>query len=95
MTARFYLMIALAIVITIICMQNTQIISLKIFFGKVSYPAAYFLIFTTLCGLIFGLLASRSNRKLQKNIYQQNDDGNLYPPQAPDTLTKEDRDYIS
>ncbi|RYE35708.1 MAG: hypothetical protein EOP42_06005 [Sphingobacteriaceae bacterium] len=89
MKAKTLLIILLTVLITIILMQNTDEKNLKVLFWNLHLPELVILTGTLFLGIVIGLiLASRPVRSVN-NQYQEND-------QKPyDTLSPEDRDYIS
>ena len=89
MKTKTLLIISLTVLITITLMQNTDEVNFKVLFWNLYLPKLVILTGTLFLGIIIGLiLASRPSRA------EKYEDQNNY--QKPyDTLSPEDRDYIS
>ncbi len=89
MRAKTFLIILLTVFITIILMQNTDEVSFKILFWNLYLPKLVILTGTLFLGIVTGLIlagrTARSESYTDQNNYQK----------PYDTLSQEDRDYIS
>lgn len=89
MKFKTFFIILLTVFTTIILMQNTDEVNLKVLFWDLHLPKLVILTATLFIGIITGLILSgRSSR--QANDQHQNNYQKPY-----DTLSQEDRDYIS
>lgn len=89
MKSKTLLIILLTVFITIILMQNTDEVNLKLLFWNLYLPKLVILTGTLFLGIIIGLVLANRPARSVNNQYHEND-------QKPyDTLSPEDRDYIS
>jgi len=94
MRAKTLFVIIITVLITIILMQNTDEVKFKVLFWELYLPKLVILTGVIFLGIILGmLLANRPSRgrnfKDDINNQNNNNQDNL------DTLSSEDRDYIS
>lgn len=92
MKAKTFFVVMLTVLITIILMQNTDEVKFKVLFWDLYLPKLVILTGVIFVGIIMGLLLGSRSSKFVTNSYQD-DQNNNFPPQ--DTLSQEDRDYIS
>jgi uncharacterized integral membrane protein len=94
MRAKTLFVIVLTVLITVILMQNADEVKFKILFWELYLPKLVILTGVIFLGIILGmLLASRASRARtfdHDDHNQNNNNQNTY-----DTLSPEDRDYIS
>lgn len=93
MKAKTLFVVILTVLITIVLMQNTDEVKFKVLFWDLYLPKLIILTGIAVSGIILGLmLGNRPSR----STHNHNDDGNQNNNQTPfDTLSPEDRDYIS
>ncbi len=93
MKAKTLLVIILTVLITIILMQNADEVKFKVLFWDLYLPKLVILTGVIFVGIILGLLLSSRPSRSVNNYQQHNGEDNDRPPY--DTLSAEDRDYIS
>ncbi|MGI4020487.1 MAG: hypothetical protein ACRYFA_03205 [Janthinobacterium lividum] len=93
MKAKTLFAILLTVLITIVMMQNSDEVKFKVLFWELYLPKLVILTGVIFIGIILGLImASRP----AKTIYTNTNNGNQNNNQNRfDTLSAEDRDYIS
>ena len=92
MKAKIFFVVFLTVLITIVLMQNADEVKFKFLFWDLYLPKLVVLTGSVVAGIILGLLlANRPARAASNTNYT--DQNNNQPPY--DTLSAEDRDYIS
>lgn len=93
MRAKTLFVIILTFLTTVILMQNTDEVKFKALFWDLYLPKLVILTGVIVVGIILGLMmGSRPSKTTAINYHNENQNNN----QAPfDTLSPEDRDYIS
>lgn len=91
--------IIITIGLTILIMQNQEDAEFTILFTTVRLPKLVMLTAVSVSAFLLGILVSRSGKPKKLQRYDEyNDDeeeDNDRPKRRPDTLSDEDRDYIS
>jgi len=91
--------IIITIGLTILIIQNTEEATFTILFASVKLPKLVMLTAVSVSAFILGVLVSRPGPKKVRDHYDDyNEDGdneNEGPRRRPDTLSDEDREYIS
>jgi uncharacterized integral membrane protein len=99
MSLKITLAIIITIGLTILIIQNTEEATFTILFASVKLPKLVMLTAVSVSAFILGVLVSGSNRKKVRDHYDdyddEGDDENDQPRRRPDTLSDEDREYIS
>lgn len=94
MKAKTLFVVILTVLITVILMQNTDEVKFKVLFWDLYLPKLVILTGVIVVGVILGLILGNRPRRSSSDI--NNDYGNQNTNQTPfDTLSPEDRDYIS
>ncbi|RYY07560.1 MAG: DUF1049 domain-containing protein [Sphingobacteriaceae bacterium] len=93
MKAKTLFAILLTVLITIVMMQNSDEVKFKVLFWDLYLPKLVILTGAIFIGVILGLImASRPTKTIYTNTNNENQNNNQRPF---DTLSAEDRDYIS
>lgn len=93
MKAKTLFAILLTVLITVVMMQNSDEVKFKILFWELYLPKLVILTGVIFIGIILGLImASRPTKTIYTNTNNENQNSNQTPF---DTLSAEDRDYIS
>jgi uncharacterized integral membrane protein len=99
MSLKITLAIIITIGLTILIIQNTEEATFTILFASVKLPKLVMLTAVSVSAFILGVLVSGSSRKKVRDHYDDYDDEgedeNDQPRRRPDTLSDEDREYIS
>jgi len=91
MKAKTFLVVFLTVLITIVLMQNTDEVKFKVLFWEMYLPKLVILTGVAAAGTILGLMLGRPSRKTNSNTGNLNQNNQI----PHDTLSPEDRDYIS
>jgi uncharacterized integral membrane protein len=99
MSLKTTLAIIITIGLTILIIQNTEEATFTILFASVILPKLVMLTAVSVSAFILGVLVSGSSSKKVRDHYDdyddEGDDENDQPRRRPDTLSDEDREYIS
>jgi uncharacterized integral membrane protein len=99
MSFKTILAIIITIGLTVVIIQNTDETTFTILFIPVALPKLVMLTAVSVSAFILGLLVSRPGKSQTQSYYNQyedeEEDDNEYPKKRHDTLSDEDRDYIS
>ncbi|MFD1255855.1 hypothetical protein ACFQ3S_03520 [Mucilaginibacter terrae] len=99
MSFKTTIAIIITIGLTILIMQNQGEAEFTILFASVKLPKLVMLTAVSVSAFLLGLLVSRPGRTKQPERYHEYDDeeenDDDRPRRRPDTLSDEDRDYIS
>lgn len=95
MSFRTTIAIAITIALTVLIIQNTDEATFTILFVPVKLPKLAILTAVSAGGFLLGLLVSRPKKRKYNNIDQTNQNGGSNENNKFDTLSDEDRDYIS
>ncbi|WP_345953164.1 hypothetical protein [Mucilaginibacter sp. PAMB04168] len=98
MSFRTTLAIIITVFLTVTIMQNTEETEFVILFVPVTLPKLVMLTAISASAFILGILVSRPRQKKVVRRYeddQENDTDDEHPRRRPDTLSDEDREYIS
>jgi uncharacterized integral membrane protein len=91
--------IIITIGLTVLIMQNSDEAVFTIFFTDVKLPKLVILTAVSVSAFLLGVIVSRPGRPKQQAPYEDYDDEengeNNRPGRRPDTLSDEDREYIS
>jgi hypothetical protein len=93
MRAKTIFVIIITFLITVILMQNTDEVKFTVLFWDLYLPKLVILTGVIVAGIILGLLIGSRPSKPAINNYPNENQNNTNTPF--DTLSKEDRDYIS
>lgn len=98
MSFKTIIAIFLTIFITVVMLQNTDPAEFTILFVPVSVPKVAMLTAVSVSAFLLGVLAARP-RKKKEPVYDDRYDNDAEqderPRRRPDTLSDEDREYIS
>ncbi len=92
MKAKTFFVVFLTVLITIVLMQNADEVKFKFLFWDLYLPKLVILTGSVVAGIILGLLLANRPARAESNT-NYTDQNNNQPPY--DTLSSEDRDYIS
>ncbi len=92
MSAKTIFVIVLTVLITIIMMQNADEVKFKVLFWELYLPKLVIMTGVIFAGVIIGIMIGRPSRPSAKNFADEN---NNNQNTSYDTLSPEDRDYIS
>jgi uncharacterized integral membrane protein len=94
MSFRTIVAIVITISLTVLIMQNTDEASFTVFSVNVKLPKVAVLTATSVGGFLLGILISRPRKQKVYDApsYHNDEDGR---PKRSDTLSDEDREYIS
>lgn len=92
MKAKTILVVVLAVLTTIVLMQNQDEVVFKFLFWDLHLPKLVLMTGFIFVGIIWGLLMRSSSRKPTQVL---NHDDEQIQDKPFDTLSREDRDYIS
>lgn len=98
MSSRTILALIIAVLLTVIIMQNNEPADFTLFFSDVKIPKLVVLTAVSIGGFLLGVLAAapRKRKQLTDDDYDDHDDLNTPPSRnQSSTLSDEDRDYIS
>ena len=98
MSFKTIVAILITIFITVVMLQNTDPAEFTILFVPVSIPKVAMLTAVSVSAFLLGVLAARPRKKREPvydDGYDDNDEEDEQPRRRPDTLSDEDRDYIS
>lgn len=99
MSFKTTLAIIITIGLTILIVQNTEEATFIILFASVKLPKLVMLTAVSVSAFILGVLVSRPSHKKIRDHYDNDDEEgyneNDQPRRRPDTLSDEDREYIS
>jgi uncharacterized integral membrane protein len=91
MRAKTIFVVFLTVLITVILMQNSDEVKFKFFFWELYLPKLVIMTGVIFIGIILGFMMGHSSKAKQTNTgYTSQNDQTPY-----DTLSAEDRDYIS
>ncbi|MVN22288.1 DUF1049 domain-containing protein [Mucilaginibacter arboris] len=93
MSAKTLFVIFLTVLITVVLMQNADEVKFKLLFWDLYLPKLVILTGVIFLGIILGLLLGSRPSKSSYNNYNNENTNNNHNPN--DTLSAEDRDYIS
>jgi len=91
MSIKTIIVITITVLLTIVLMQNTQAVKFTILFGDVYISKLVMMTGVSVVAFILGVLVGRP-KKEKYNIGKYHDE---LHKDDPDTLSDEDRDYIS
>lgn len=91
MKAKTIVVVFLTVLITVVLMQNADEVKFKVLFWELYLPKLVIMTGVAAVGIILGFMMGSSSGSNQNNINNLNQ--NNQPPY--DTLSREDRDYIS
>jgi len=92
MRIKTMIIIIITILLTVVIMQNTDDVTFKFLFNKFYISKLVMLLFVAIVGFIIGVLVARPGKP--KYIPGQVEDADPNK-KTSDTLSDEDRDYIS
>jgi len=92
MRAKTIVVVFLTVLITVVLMQNADEVKFKVLLWELYLPKLVIMTGIAAVGIILGLIMGSSSKSKQNNN-TNNLNQNNYPPY--DTLSQEDRDYIS
>ena len=99
MSFKTTLAIIITVGLTILIIQNTEEAMFTILFASVKLPKLVMLTTVSVSAFILGILVSGPSRKKAREHYDDDDENgdeeNDQPRRRPDTLSDEDREYIS
>lgn len=94
MRAKTLFVIVITVLITIVLMQNADEVKFKVLFWDLYLPKLVIMTGVIFIGIVMGLLlANRPSKSINSNDNFNNQNNNNQTPY--DTLSPEDRDYIS
>jgi len=98
MSARTILALIIAVLLTVIIMQNNEPVKFTLFFSDVYIPKLVMMTAVSIGGFLLGVLVAAPRRRKQftEHSHSAHDDLNTPPSRnQSSTLSDEDRDYIS
>ncbi|MDB5030726.1 hypothetical protein [Mucilaginibacter sp.] len=92
MRIKTMVIIFITVLLTVVLMQNTEQVKFNFLFSTFYMPKLVMLTAVSVIAFILGVLVGRPKkvRSISGNHHDDDDDNN-----KPDTLSDEDRDYIS
>lgn len=91
--------IVITVVLTVIIMQNTDEVKFRILFADVYLPKLVMMTAVAVAAFIVGVMAGRPRKTRRVEMHEDadfdEDDRDRRYPRRPNTLSDEDRDYIS
>lgn len=91
MRAKTLFVVVLTVLVTVVLMQNSDEVKFKVLLWEMYLPKLVIMTGVAAIGIILGFIMGSPSKANQNNINQSNQ--NNQPPY--DTLSQEDRDYIS
>lgn len=93
MSSRTIAALVIVIALTVIIMQNPEPVNFTLLFDRVTVPKLVVLTAVSAAGFMLGLLLGIPRSKAGRTPYPADEEGT--PERRHDTLSDEDRDYIS
>ncbi|MEX8546164.1 MAG: LapA family protein [Mucilaginibacter sp.] len=91
MRAKTLFVVVLTVLVTVVLMQNADEVKFKVLFWEMYLPKLVIMTGVGAIGIILGFMMGSPSKSKNNNTNQSNQ--NNLPPY--DTLSQEDRDYIS
>jgi len=95
MRAKIIFLLIVAILLTVLLMQNNQEAKFNLlFFSDVSVSKLSVLLFVTIASFVAGIVIARPKKREAGMADPDNEDDDEHPHIKPNTLSDEDRDYL-